>query len=220
MNGARCVASKDSFICKCLSGYYGSFCQAKVLNSTIHKYSTILTQENSLILTKNITNTAFSADTKYKLIYQATRNGFLTSDFHAKCDGILNTLTVVKTSESYVFGGFTSRDWSTNKNEKSNFRSDSNAFIFSLVNPFNVPLKMNIDVSDVAIRSDESSINFGYEIVINDNSEKVISYAWMNSLGSYRLPYFLNDTGSLLIGGESSFLVYEIEVYSLNLNRM
>ncbi len=214
------MSGKVSFVCNCLNGYFGSYCQSSVLNSTIHKNSTILTQENSLILVENITNTVFPSDTTYTLIYQATRNGFSTSNFHAKCDGILNTLIIVKTSESYVFGGFTTQDWSIDKNEESSFQSDSNAFLFSLVNPFGVASKMRIDVSDVAIRSDETSINFGYEIAINDNSEKVLSYAWMDSLTSYRLPYFLNGTGSLLVGGKTSFFAHEIEAYSLNINRM
>ncbi len=217
-NGAGCKSVKDNFVCSCLSGYFGSFCQSKVLNSTVHTNSTILTQEKSLMFIENITKGVFPSDTKYTLIYQATKHGFLISDFHSKCDGILNTLMIIKTSDSYVFGGFTTQDWSNNE-EGNNFKSDSNAFLFSLVNPFNQPVIMKIDLSEIAIRSDESSINFGYELVINDNSEQIINYAWLGSINSYRLPNFLNQTGSLLIGNETNFLTYEIEVYSLNLNR-
>jgi len=217
LNGAGCKAEKDSsFVCNCLSGYFGSVCQSKVLNSTIHKNSTILTQETSQIFVENIRISGlYPSDTKYALIYQATRDGFLISDFHSKCDGILNTLTIVKTSDLYVFGGFTTQDWSSS----AEFKSDSNAFLFSLVNPFNEPLIMKIDLSEIAVKSDESSISFGYEILINDDSENVINYAWLGSINSYRLPTFLNQTGSLLIGNTTIFSTYEIEVYSLNLNR-
>lgn len=196
--------------------YFGSECQSKVLNSTIFKNSAILTQEQSLILIQNIT-TLFPNDTVYSLIYQATRNGFSISDFHSKCDGIEYTLTIIRTTNSYVFGGFTSRDWSS---QQGQFESDSNAFLFSLVNPFNnLPIKMNIDLPDFAIRSDESLITFGYEIILNDNSNREISFGWPSSVNSFKLASFLNGTGSLLIGGSTGFYSSEIEVYSLNLNR-
>jgi hypothetical protein len=96
---------------------------------------------------ENITKGVFPSDTKYTLIYQATKHGFLISDFHSKCDGILNTLMIIKTSDSYVFGGFTTKDWS----QVSGFQADSNAFIFSLINPFNRSVKMNIVENSSAI---------------------------------------------------------------------
>jgi len=50
-------------------------------------------------------------------------------------------------SDSYVFGGFTTKDWS----QVSGFQADSNAFIFSLINPFNRSVKMNIVENSSAI---------------------------------------------------------------------
>ena len=163
---------------------------------------------------QNLTN--FPSNTVYTLIYQATKNGFLISDFHSKCDGVLNTLMVIKTTDSYVFGGFTTLDWST---QLGSFQSDSNAFLFSLINPFNQSVKLSIALPDFAIISDKSAILFGYEIALNDNSNVNISYGWINTVNSYSLPSFVNDSGSLLIGGNPYFFSSEIEVYSLNLNR-
>ena len=206
------MANEDNFECNCLTSYFGLVCQSKVLNSTILKNSTIFTQEQSQLL-KNLTN--FPSETVYTLIYQATKNGFGMSDFHSKCDGIMNTLMIIKTTESYVFGGFTTQDWS----KLGSYQSDSNAFLFSLINPFNQPVKMNLVLPDFAISSGESSITFGYEIVLNDFSNQNVNYAWIGSLDSYLLPGFVNQTGSYLVGGNTNFFSLEIEVYSLNLNR-
>jgi len=36
----------------------------------------------------------FSTNDKWSLLYRATRDGFDSSDFHSKCDGHSNTLTI------------------------------------------------------------------------------------------------------------------------------
>jgi hypothetical protein len=50
----------------------------------------------------------FSLNDKWSLLYRATRDGFDSGDFHAKCDGHSNTLTILKAKQSsYIFGGYT-----------------------------------------------------------------------------------------------------------------
>ena len=67
---------------------------------------------------------------KWELKYKASRDGFKTTDFHKKCDGIANTLTVIKAKSGNVFGGFTEKEWHL----KGQSVTDSKAFVFSLVN--------------------------------------------------------------------------------------
>ncbi len=79
-------------------------------------------------------------------LYRGTRDGFGSDVFHSKCDGHSNTLTIFKArGSSYIFGGFTTADW---VDESSGWpgknKTDPNAFIFSLINKDNVPLKMKI----------------------------------------------------------------------------
>ena len=69
-------------------------------------------------------------DQKLELKYRASRDGFSSSDFHSHCDGIANTLTVIKAKSGNVFGGFTEQEW----HSRGGFITDPNAFIFSLVN--------------------------------------------------------------------------------------
>jgi hypothetical protein len=73
----------------------------------------------------------FSPNDKWSLLYRATRDGFEPNDFHSKCDNKSNTLTIVKAKESgFIFGGFTSVEW----DGSDRYKSDLNAFIFSLTN--------------------------------------------------------------------------------------
>jgi hypothetical protein len=68
-------------------------------------------------------------------------DGFEPRDFHLKCDGHSNTLTIFKAKHSgFIFGGFTSVHW----DDSSRCKSDPNAFIFILTNKDNRPVKMKI----------------------------------------------------------------------------
>ena len=40
-----------------------------------------------------------------KLIYRASRDGFGADEFHSKCDGKRDTLSIIQTTNGYVFGG-------------------------------------------------------------------------------------------------------------------
>ena len=86
----------------------------------------------------------FNTNNKFKLLYWASRDGFRGSDFHSKCDDRPNTLTLFKASgSSFIFGGYTLASWESCDTGK--FKSDPNAFLFSLTNKDNQPCKMNID---------------------------------------------------------------------------
>ena len=64
--------------------------------------SQILSGKQSLELLKVC---EFSLKDKWTLLYRGTRDGFGADDFHSKCDGRINTLTILKAHESsYIFG--------------------------------------------------------------------------------------------------------------------
>ena len=64
------------------------------------------------------------------LLYRGSKDGFKAKDFHSKCDGHSNTITIIKVQNGDIIGGYTSVEW------KSPFFSkyvrDDNAFLFSL----------------------------------------------------------------------------------------
>ena len=52
---------------------------------------------------------------KLSLLYRASRDGWHSSHFHSKCDNKGPTLTVIKCTGGYVFGGYANAAWTSNK---------------------------------------------------------------------------------------------------------
>jgi hypothetical protein len=48
---------------------------------------------------------------RFKPLWRGSRDGFGASDFHRRCDGHANTLTVILDTNGNVFGGFTPVEW-------------------------------------------------------------------------------------------------------------
>ena len=44
-------------------------------------------------------------------MFLASRDGFTEEDFHRKCDGINNTVTIIYTDKNKIFGGYTKKKW-------------------------------------------------------------------------------------------------------------
>ncbi len=75
----------------------------------------------------------------WDLKYRASRDGFSRQNFLTKCDGVSNTLTIIKTTKGNIFGAFAEKAW---KNGTEVF--DPKAFIISLINKENKPFKAMI----------------------------------------------------------------------------
>ncbi len=157
----------------------------------------------------------FSPNDKFRLLYRATRDGFCSNDFHFKCDGHSNTLTILRAKESeFVFGGFASVEWDSFSKDKP----DPNAFIFSLTKP----LKMKVDPNhtDMAIYCDsEFGPVFGDGICIANNANTTM-YSRSDLGWTYKHPvydYFTYEAQSFL-AGSIEFQLDEIEVYEKKMN--
>ena len=156
----------------------------------------------------------FSPNDKWSLLYRGTWDSFEPRDFHLKCDGHSNTLTVFKAKHSgFIFGGFTTVDWDSSSDDKS----DANAFIFSLTNKDNKPVKMNINPNahKYSITCDsEYGPTFGSDIVISNNSNTTMD--GYSHLGyTYRHPQYEYGTNEAktFLAGSFNFQLAEIEVY-------
>lgn len=53
----------------------------------------------------------FSSDQNWELLYRGTQHGFNAVDFHYYCDVVTNTLTVIKSENGNIFGGYTEMSW-------------------------------------------------------------------------------------------------------------
>jgi len=104
--------------------------------------SVILDSANQTKLMSLINKT----DKVFRLAYRASRDGWRASDFHNHCNFIPNTLTVIKSTTGYIFGGFINGQW----NSYGYWNSDPNSFLYTLTNPSNTPAVMKMKNSDGA----------------------------------------------------------------------
>ncbi|KAJ5079956.1 pep-cterm sorting domain-containing protein [Anaeramoeba ignava] len=80
---------------------------------------------------------------KMKLGFSTKKEGFDCRKWHSKCDDKGKTLIIIKTKDNYIFGGFTSIGYISDKSQWSHnygnngYIPDPNSFIFSLRNDKN-----------------------------------------------------------------------------------
>ena len=75
------------------------------IDNYIHKYNAfdLINEGLRKKLNKKIKN--------YELIFQASKDGFKSKDFHNKCDYKSNTVSFILTKEKKIIGGFTDVSW-------------------------------------------------------------------------------------------------------------
>jgi hypothetical protein len=159
----------------------------------------------------------FPKDQKWELKYRASRDGFKGTDFHAKCDGVPNTLSVIKSTHGNIFGGLTEKPWTSHYCVVS----DPKAYIFSLINQENKPFK-SVCSNRGAIRCRQ---NFGPTFGDEDADKKDI---WITSesnsnedsssnFGSrFEHPDYVKGTkrANTILAGSNKFRTLEIEVFT------
>ncbi|KAJ5073376.1 pep-cterm sorting domain-containing protein [Anaeramoeba ignava] len=156
-----------------------------------------------------------------KLKYSAKKNGFSAKLFHEMCDNNGKTLVLVRTTDGYVFGGFSDVGWSANLGDKKNI-TDPNAFIFSLVNPSNSPpIKMPV-LPEKAKYAIGYWSNQGPDFGRNGNEilfNSALSGGWINLGCVYQLPdhleYDSSEAKEFLTGSFSDWRIEEMEIYQI-----
>ena len=142
------------------------------------------------------------------MVYRATDDGFGAQNFHDKCNGISNTLVVIKSTTGYIFGGYTNAQWSSH----NKYGVDPEAFLFSLTNYINQAKKIKCTQPEYAIYNYSGyGPTFGgrHNLLIIDNSN-------LNSLSFHNLSdfsYIVSDYPNLFNAGHGHFQVSQIEIY-------
>ena len=103
-----------------------------LVNKGIYKnlYTGIINDDEFELIRKEIIKNLDKKIKDCKLIFRASRDGFKAQDFHKKCDGRINTLSLVKTKLHIRIGGFTENSWDSN----SGYKNEKKGFVFSLNN--------------------------------------------------------------------------------------
>jgi len=156
----------------------------------------------------------FPVNQKLSLIYRASQDGFEACSFHEKCNYKPNTLVIIKSANGNIFGGYTEQSW----NYINNCNVDPNAFIFSLINKDNKPIKMKcIKPSQAIYCSTDYGPNFGLNDIEISNESNIGTNSVSNLGDSYKHPdyeYESNEAQSFL-AGSCKLQVSEIEVFTI-----
>jgi hypothetical protein len=155
----------------------------------------------------------------WQLLWRGSRDGFRAGDFHSRCDGHANTLTLILTAASehdgggFVFGGFTTVGWGSELDDKSD--DSLKSFLFTLKNPHNIPArKFGLKAEEkqkVIFCHSEWGPWFGGMGVSGNCNANTHSYTDLGGV-------YTNDTGldrKTVFTGSKNFKVKEIEVFEI-----
>jgi hypothetical protein len=86
---------------------------------------------------------------RFSLLWRGSRRGFRARNFHLRCDGHANTLTMLLDTKENLFGGFRQRKWESptfgtrRPKNGSAWRADGSprSFFSTLENPRNIPAR-------------------------------------------------------------------------------
>ena len=70
----------------------------------------------------------------FTLLYRGSRDGMTAADFHRLCDGKGATVTLIRSTNGFTFGGYTSKSWASHAG--GSYVADASAFLFTVVNPY------------------------------------------------------------------------------------
>lgn len=203
-----------------------------VPNESLNEFGTLILNEhkslssNSLILSRTqsidlIEICQFSLNDKWTLLYRESGDEFSGKEFHSKCDGHSNTLTIVKVAndddddETFIFGGYTTACWSSD----NCWKYDANAFLFSLINKENRPCKMNVTKCYKAIYCHaihgpifgDGDLRLSDCVNLNEESFSDLGFTYEH------LEYIYGSSkAQTFLAGSHKFQINEIEVYRKN----
>jgi hypothetical protein len=146
------------------------------------------------------------SDTAWTRIYKGSRNGFEPQYFHRTCDGHRKVLIIIRSTEGYLFGGYTNVAW----NSIGQYTYDSGSFIFTLFNPYNIVpthYKLNLGKESNAIYdgSDCGPCFGGNDIYVESGNQCTFGF-----------PSTYADTtrkGNKTFTGANTCTIDEMEVY-------
>ena len=173
--------------------------------------STILDRQNRLAIAELF---GFPSVKQWKLQYRATKDGFSAQNFHTKCDTVANTLTIIKSTNGNIFGGFTEKAWDSSA---QNYTVDPKAFIFSLVNKENKPFKIMCPNGTDAIYCKSTrgpTFGGGFDIHISsDSNSNQTSYSNFGHTYKHAEYQYNTEKAKSILAGSYNFQTLEIEVF-------
>jgi hypothetical protein len=178
--------------------------------------------EESVLLSWNLQNILsgwLDAEGKpksdWKLSWRGSRDGFGASTFHSMCDNKGESVTVIKTPEGHLFGGYASVSWDITNNKRNRYQVGPGSFLFTISNPHKIsPTKYSLKDPGQNAMGHFSTygpmFGSGADIRVDDGCNE----KGKNAIG---FPTSYKDTtgkGYHTFTGTSFFTVEEVEVFS------
>jgi cell division protein ZapA (FtsZ GTPase activity inhibitor) len=149
------------------------------------------------------------------LIYQGSRDGFASLEFHKKVDNYKHTLTIVESNFGKIFGGYSDQLW---ESAKEPCKKSITSFLFSITGRELYPVKRKLKRKAIDCNKDHSA-SFGDSQgaessggdlkIANNGNSNTDSYSKLGSCYESK-----GKSGEFFVGAES-FSVKEIEVFSV-----
>ena len=150
------------------------------------------------------------------LLYSTLTDGISTIIFHKKCDNKGPTLTIVKTVDGHIFGGYNPRSWVS----ESMYNECDNSFIFSLSDGKNIkPIKCPLIEykKSMAIYQNEELNSPGWGEVSEADlfiSYKNLENSYSNLGRCYKAPKNI-EPNCFLAGKPTQWDIELVEVYAI-----
>lgn len=171
--------------------------------------SKILFKQDALFISNRLTDKKYS-DRKavFNLIYRASRDGADARSYHSKCNGKINTVTVVQTVKGSKFGGYTE----TQIQDGNIGYKDPNSFLFS-INKMKIYENLNKDSNVIRHYGENGPFFVGGFVVFDsnfnvNNSNYVCDKSSFNFFSDNEKEYEINN-------GEKYFHIKELEVFEI-----
>ena len=145
---------------------------------------------------------------KYQLIYRGSRDGMNTSSFHQKSNGISPTISIIKTTKGFKFGGYTEKTWENNSYGIS--MKDDKSFVFSLNY---MKIYNHIQGKDAIVHNNCFGPSFYYCFYSYNKFNGNSNYTYdKNNCNNY---YSGFERDYELTNGDYNFSIKEIEVFKV-----
>jgi len=150
---------------------------------------------------------------RFQLLYKASVDGYAASDFHRACDNKGPTLTLIRSKNGFVFGGYSVLPFDSTTN---GYKNHSEGFIFTLSNPHNIPptkypRKQQSTFAIFSYSTYGPTFGNGHDIYVANNSNQ-------NSTSYTNFPYAYEDStgkGQNTFTGAKYFTTTDIEVVAV-----
>ncbi|KAH9408119.1 hypothetical protein TYRP_011778 [Tyrophagus putrescentiae] len=161
---------------------------------------------------------AESLSTQWRCIFRASAHDFSAEAFHAHCDGVTPTFTLVRGSRGHLSGGFSDVAWSRGDGKgRGRYAPSEAAFLFTLSSSFDqhqtIPARFDVKKMFAIAHHANSGPVFGAgaDLSISDRCHLADGGSYSNLPHSYDGENASNET----LFGDYNFTVVDYEVFTL-----